>query len=465
MIPIVVRHWFYLLWENPFSVLISNLTLVFLLGFGFGAVAFLPLPAPILIGLGVSSLITTILYAAGLTATVGPVSLQKAWSLATPWSAIPQNLGSALLGFLSFLFLSIMWQVSIPSYLATPDIFPPEDPIVLSVIKDGGRYRLNWRDPEDADLGFLRLRIRLAELNKEFQGRIDVGMGTYLIPEFEGRAELLLQAVDQSGNASDGLEISIENDAWQQRSVWDGRSRNRPKLRISGIHTDGLNLSWETDEEGSKLDKEGDFRLLSADTRDGLPEQASSPGASGRILLDWSRGILRLAVDHLGWDRGRWYQVQARWPDGTLVASEAIYRSTLGIGNIVVAGILVVVFVWLLISLPFWQPWKRLNNRGWFSSLRESQVYLIRNLGFALWASLGGLIWLVTSALLLTSFPGLLGLGLWYHESLRMQLKAEEWLKNNPEASPEGVPWQRIFAEERQLWSHRKLKQWLMPWR
>lgn len=464
MIFITIRHWFYLLWENPFTVLVSNLTLVFLLGFGFGAVAILPLPAPVLIGLGLLSLVLTGLYAAGLSGTAGLVSQQKVWSLGTPWASIPQNLGSALLGFSSFLFLSMMWQLSIPSYLGTPDLFPPEDPLVLSVIRDGDRYRLNWRDPPDADIAALKLRIRLQETNKEFRGRIDAGMGTYLVPEFEGSVNLLLQAEDEAGNVSDGIEISIENDAWQLRTVWDGQSRQTPRLRVSGISTSGLNLSWETDAEGKKLDKGGDFRLLVADTRDGLPVQTADPGPSGRVLLDWKQGTLRYAIGNLGLDRGLWYQVQVRWPDGTTDSSEPVYRSTLGIGNLVVAGILILLFVWLLISLPFWQPWKSLQQKGWFASLRESQVYLMRNLGFALWASLGGLIWLLLSALLLTSFPGFLGISLWYHESLRMQLKAEEWLRKN--APPEeGVPWQRIFAEERQLWSNRKLKQWLMPWR
>lgn len=465
MIGTVVRHWFYLLWESPFSALIANLVLIFLLGFGFGVVAVLPLPAPVLIGLGLFSLAAAILYTAGLGGLAHRISRQESWGLSTPWTLIPRQLGAAVLGFLSFLFLWTMWGISIPSYLATPDHIPPSDPEFLSVLADGDRIRLNWRDPLDADLGAIRLEITLHERNKRFEGRIDPGQGTYLVPEFEGAADFVLRALDASGNASEGVVVQVAGGTWSAHRLREGRSRATPRLSVGGISTDGLNLSWDRDESAEPLDGSGTFRLVAAETLDALPSPTSGAHPASQILLDWSEGVLRLCLAGVGLERTRWYQAQARWPDGTVSVSQPLRVTTLGVGNLVVAGILVVLFVWLAISLPFWFPWKRQHHEGWWTSLRRSQLYLVTHLGFALWASLGALIWVLLSALLLTVFPGLLGIALWYEESLRMQLELDRWLAEHPDRAAGPLPWGQIFARERQLWANRRLRQWLMPWR
>jgi len=469
MINIALKQWFFLLWENPFVVLISNLTIPLLLGVAFGFVALIPLPQVFLIFLGVYLLIMAILYLGGLGQTTHLISQQRSWSLGTPWKLIPTSFGTTLVYFFIGLLLLMMWFVSIPSYLSTPDAFAPSNPQVLSVIKEGGRYRINWRDPPDPDLGAIHLEITIFpapdQQAQKFRGRIDPGWGTYLVPEFEGRAEFLLKASDDAGNLSEGVNIQLENDAWAASDMWTGQHQTQPRLLVSGLTTNGLNLSWEKDIEGNLLDKGGEFRVVAADTQDGLPQGYLETPPTTFVLMDWTKGVLRRSFDSVGFQRALWYQVYARWPSGVITKSEPIYVQTLGMPNLIIAGILIILFIWLLISLPFWIPWKHQQNEGFLASFRHSQVFVARNLFFAAWVNFFSLVWIVLSALLLTSFPGILGVNLWYEECLRLQLKAEKWLKEHGRTIEGKIPWHQIFSEERQLWANRKLKQWFMPWR
>lgn len=460
MIRIAIRHWLHLLGDNPFLVLFTNASLLVLAGSAFGVVPLLPLPPALAVALGVGLMLTAAYLTAGLAPMAHHLSKGLAWSLSTPWRLAFQNPGPSLITLLWWGLCLGIGLVSVPAYLGAPDRLPPDPPTNVVAWKEGGRFRLLWTDPLDADLSHISLLIQ-AE-GGEFRGRVDAGMGTYLMPEFEGQARILLAATDTTGLSSEAVEVILDGEEVLVTPPPSGVGQGQPRIEVTAQGVRGFGLGWDQDREGRAMSRDMEYRVVAAPTAQELPRgEELSPNAT--VLMDWSQGVLRRNFGFWSPALTLWVTVQARTTEGVVQTAEPVRVSLPGWTSLVAAGLTTAVLVWLVLTLPFWTPWKILTGQGWLKSLAQSQVFLAGELGFLLWTNALAAAGLLLSALLLTVLPGALGVGLWYFESLRLRLKAREWLNAHPDHRP--PPWGLIFEEERQQWENRRLRSYLTPWR
>ncbi|GEM_PF-6666383 len=462
MILLTLRHWFSLIWERPLHAVGINLTALLILGFGFGIFSAFPVPSSVYTAITVVTAVTFLIFWGGSLVTAANIREGKSWKYSDPWKYLKKGLAPAAMSLAFGTFLFLIWQISLPSYLSRPDLTPPENPIPVSVMGEGESYRLSWRDPLDSDLAFIQ--IEWEDNGVYRQGRMDPGLGTFLFPSGLSSLKVTLKAEDWSGRRSEGTALTISPSAWEPVQGSTGL-RQTPLLMISGVNTDGVNLDWGWTSGTTLLDRNGQFRLLSADTKDGLPGTELELVGTTRVVMNWTDWVTRRAFSGLGLGKGAWYQAQALFDGTEVFATEPVYVTTLGIGNLIVAGILVTLLIWGVLTLPFWVPWKNQTGEGWLKSLRHSQIFASQNLLFILWANLILVFLFFVSAFLLTTLPGLLGLGLWYEESLRMRLKALAYLKENPEVDRIRAPWRLIFAEEVERMKGRGIRGLFTPWK
>jgi len=141
------------------------------------------------------------------------------------------------------------------------------------------------------------------------------------------------------------------------------------------------------------------------------------------------------------------------------------YASMGSLIGLALSALLIWVLVFAFLSIQFYfAVYARLGAKI-IKSFRKCMLISLDNTGMSVFLLIHNILALLISVIFVFMFPGPIGVLLYLDEALRLRLLKYDYLEANPEANRKKIPWDALLIDEREKTGNRTLKNFIFPWK